>query len=277
MSETEQVPASAAEIEEVIQELEAYRQRIINDAVAIAKKVKIPKKVAIENLKQNPEIIKIEAALQELRPQHNQQSTINNFSITSVELSDKVKDLITKARIVSFATWESSHPPEYIQIFQLADDESRYLTDRDLEKIHKISSSSPNSRFPQPLTKAKFLRDNATDIVAEARAKVLTQYPNLTSPGGDLYPPARAEACWRDFWHFLRCITYGVTGENTQFTSEEGLKNMELLYQELGVPLDAMVLGLESLKTASLNRLPDHQDGLSPYFDHLISKLKSFN
>jgi hypothetical protein len=52
---------------------------------------------------------------------------------------------------------------------------------------------------------------------------------------------------------------------------------MQLLYRELRVPLDAMVLGLENLKAASLKRLPDRQQTLAPYFDHLLTKLSSFS
>lgn len=68
------------------------------------------------------------------------------------------------------------------------------------------------------------------DIVSEAREQVLAEYPNISGTGGELYPPVRAEACWRDFWHFLGCITYGIAGNTAEFTSDEGLHNMNLLY-----------------------------------------------
>ena len=59
--------------------------------------------------------------------------------------------------------------------------------------------------------------------------------------------------------------------------SEEGLKNMNLLYQELNVPLPAMVLGVESLKMASLKRSSDEKiQEITACFDHLIEKLKTF-
>ncbi len=52
---------------------------------------------------------------------------------------------------------------------------------------------------------------------------------------------------------------------------------MQLLYQELHVPLDAMVLGLEGIKTASLKRVdPSQEEKLAPYFDHLITQLSQF-
>lgn len=191
----------------------------------------------------------------------------------TTQLSERVKELIAKARIVSFANWQDSHASEEIQLFQSADDQARYLTDADLEQIQTLSPQAKRLS-----STAQLLRDCAAEIVSEAREQVLAQYPNLTKPGGCLYPPERAEACWRDFWHFLRCITYGIAGGSTQFTSSEGLGYLNLLYQELRVPLEAMVLGLESIKVASLKRLATgEQENIAPYFDHLITQLKQFS
>ncbi len=190
----------------------------------------------------------------------------------TIQLSEHVKELIAKARIVSFASWKGSYPPEVIQLFQAADDESRYLSDEDLEQI--LAASSEAESF---ISTVRLLRDRAPEIIYEARAQVLTQFPNITQPGGGLYPPKRAENCWRDFWHFLRCITYGIAGGSSQFTSSEGLHHMNLLYQELQVPLDAMVVGLEGIKAASLKRVSDLEaENLAPYFEHLITQLKAF-
>lgn len=193
--------------------------------------------------------------------------------MTKPQLSEKVRELIQKARIVSLATWESTHPAEAIQFFQTADDAGRYLTDEDLQHIQAIV---PNSSEFIPI--ARQLRDQVNDIVNEARATVLNTFPNISQPGGGLYPAERADACWRDFWHFLRCITYGIAGQHTDYTSIDGLHYMQLLYQELQVPLDAMVVGLEGIKAASLKRVaPEQQVNLVPYFDHLIEKLKQFH
>ncbi|MBF2018671.1 MAG: phycobilisome protein [Hydrococcus sp. C42_A2020_068] len=189
-----------------------------------------------------------------------------------MQLSERAKQLIPKARIVSFATWKNHYPSEVIAIFQKADDEGRYLTDEDIERIKTLSSETLVS-----LERAKLLREKATEIVSEARKKVLERFPNITQPGGDLYPPERAEACWRDFWHFLRCISYGIAGQSTAYTSQEGLNNMQLLYQELRVPLEAMVLGLENLKCFSLKQFQGEElENIAPYFDHLIEKMKQF-
>lgn len=190
-----------------------------------------------------------------------------------MQLSERAKQLISQARIVSFATWKNLYSDEVIAIFQDADNQSRYLTDEDLERIKNI-----HPHLSLMLEKARLLREQAPNIVAEARKKVLADFPDITEPGNDLYPPERAEACWRDFWQFLRCITYGIAGNSPQFTSPEGLKNMELLYQELRVPVAAMLCGLEQLKKVSLQHFnSEDRDLLSLSFDHLISGLKTFS
>ncbi len=188
------------------------------------------------------------------------------------QLSEKIQELIQKARIVSFATWHNTHPAAAIQRFQIADDQGRYLTDEDCQQLQNFVPDTA-----QLILVTQILRDRVNDIVDEARTEVLKTFPHITQPSGGLYPPERAEACWRDFWHFLRCITYGIAGGHTDYTSAEGLHYMQLLYQELQVPLDAMVVGLEGIKAASLQRVePQQQEMLVPYFDHLIKQLKQF-
>jgi hypothetical protein len=190
----------------------------------------------------------------------------------ALQLSEKVKELIQKARIVSFATWQDTHSAEMIQRFQTADDQSRYLNDEDFEDL------AAHSTDPEQVMAAKLLRDRVQEIVDEARSGVLEKFPDIMEPGGGLYPAERATACWRDFWHFLRCITYGIAGQRTDYTSAEGLHHMQLLYQELQVPLEAMVVGLEGIKAASLRRVAAEQRSkLVPYFDQLIMQLKQFN
>ncbi len=190
-----------------------------------------------------------------------------------MQLSERAKELIPKARIVSFATWKNLYSDEVIAIFQATDNRSEYLTDEDLESIQNLVPD-----ISLILAQVRLLREQAPNLVANARAKVLADFPNIVEPGNDLYPPARAEACWRDFWHFLRSVTYGIAGNNPDFLSQEGLKNMELLYQELGVPIPAMLCGLEQLKIVSLQQFSlEEQDLLGINFDRLITSLKQFN
>ena len=187
-------------------------------------------------------------------------------------LTEKVKELIKKSRIVSFHNWSKTYSSEVVAIFQQADDQSRYLTDEETEKLQSI-----NPDLKKSLLQAQVLRDSATEIINNARAEIMAAYPNITEPGGGLYPPMRAEACWRDFWHFLRCISYGIAGQQTNYTSSQGLGYMEQLYQELQVPLDAMILGLENLKIYSLKQFSSAEaENLASYFDVLIDQMKKF-
>ncbi|AOY83654.1 MULTISPECIES: acetyltransferase [Moorena] len=71
MSESQEAKPSAAEIEEVITELEKYRERLVNDVMKIAQKLKLPKKAVMAQIKNHPEIVKIDTALENLRPQES--------------------------------------------------------------------------------------------------------------------------------------------------------------------------------------------------------------
>lgn len=182
----------------------------------------------------------------------------------TASLSPEVKALIAKARIVSFAGWSEQYGAARVAQLQAADDSQQYLSDEALQGL-------PGAAI------AKTLRDRAADLVDQARAEVLAQFPQITEPGGGLYPPLRAEACWRDFWQFLRCVTYGIAAQRQDYTSATGLAYMEQLYQVLQVPLDAMVCGIKALKAASLQTLTAEQAAkTAPYFDRLIHALEQF-
>lgn len=193
------------------------------------------------------------------------------------QLSDRAKELIPKARIVSFAALtEKQWTVNAVAIMQAADDGGRYLSDEDLAELAAAVPGLSLEVDSADFAIARYLRDHSTEIVTTARQLVLQRYPGITEPGGDLYPAIRAEACWRDFWHFLRCITYGIASASQDFTSAEGLHYMNLLYQEMQVPLLAMVTGLEALKAESIKQLPDEAEAIAPYFDHLITKMRVF-
>ncbi len=190
-------------------------------------------------------------------------------------LTAAVQELIINARIMGFESWQSTYPERAIAIFQMADDQSQYLTDAELAELAQLL---PATAAVMPVV--QLLHDRAAEIVDAARATVLEQFPQILAPGGGLHPAERADACWRDFWQFLRCISYGIAAGQVQYTSDVGLAYMRQLYQALDVPLDAMVVGLEGVKTASLTRIammPDPPSDLTPYFDHLIDRLKCFD
>ncbi|MEM6450573.1 MAG: hypothetical protein AAF703_09695 [Cyanobacteria bacterium P01_D01_bin.105] len=71
---------SQAEIASVIAELEQYRDRLIEDFTNTAKKAKLPKSMVMAQLKNHPEIVKIDASLAQLRgaaPNQNTQPAAN--------------------------------------------------------------------------------------------------------------------------------------------------------------------------------------------------------
>jgi hypothetical protein len=58
---------TAQELVEVIEEFEQYRERLLTETIATAQKAKLPQKTALAKIE--PELAKIDAALQNLRTQ----------------------------------------------------------------------------------------------------------------------------------------------------------------------------------------------------------------
>lgn len=69
-------PVTAAQIAEVIQEFEQYRERLIHDMTAAAQKAKLSKSKLMSNLE--PELAQIDATLDHLRTQYAALSTPPN-------------------------------------------------------------------------------------------------------------------------------------------------------------------------------------------------------
>jgi hypothetical protein len=63
---TEEV--TAAELEEIIVELQKYRDRLVNDTTEAIQKAKLPKAKAMAQME--PELAKIDAMMQELHDRH---------------------------------------------------------------------------------------------------------------------------------------------------------------------------------------------------------------
>jgi len=69
---------SAEEVAGVVAELEQYRERLVEDFTATAKKAKLPKSMAMSQLKNHPEILKIDAALAKIRGEQTSQDAISS-------------------------------------------------------------------------------------------------------------------------------------------------------------------------------------------------------
>jgi hypothetical protein len=68
MSETETETVTAAELEEIIVELQKYRDRLVNDTTEAIQKAKLPKTKAMAQME--PELAKIDVMMQELHDRH---------------------------------------------------------------------------------------------------------------------------------------------------------------------------------------------------------------
>lgn len=79
-------------------------------------------------------------------------------------------------------------------------------------------------------------------LVKSARLAIEVEFPGIVEPGGALYPPERARACWRDLGQFLAAASAveSVGGR----IRPESIDKLTALYKELNVPLDAMLRGL---------------------------------
>ncbi|MDJ0635558.1 MAG: hypothetical protein QNJ34_20385 [Xenococcaceae cyanobacterium MO_188.B29] len=66
-SQSTNKPATAEEIAAVITEFEQYRERLLNETMAAAKKAKLPQKTALAQLE--PQLAKIDLTLEKLREQ----------------------------------------------------------------------------------------------------------------------------------------------------------------------------------------------------------------
>lgn len=67
-NQTAEVPSSAEEVAEVLAEFEQYRQRLVDDTIAAAKKAKMPKSEVMAKLE--PELAKIDGMIETLKQQY---------------------------------------------------------------------------------------------------------------------------------------------------------------------------------------------------------------
>lgn len=136
---------------------------------------------------------------------------------------------------------EKTVEPHLATLCAQAQQASRFLTNEEV-------STLPESAGTQA---AVLLGESVNTIISKSSEHVRKVHPGITEPGGGLYPPFRATACWRDFWQFVRVVSYGVAAGGVDVFSEEGMDIMERIYRELEVPLDAMITGVTSLKVQS--------------------------
>ena len=151
-----------------------------------------------------------------------------------------IRKLVREAKVLGLPS-RSDLPQTVRSILSAADTERRLLDADEIRALCNISGVEPKSLLS--------LQGQASSLVNLAREKLLLDQPELIQPGGALYPEARAEACWRDCYHFLRISFYAVAAGETDLTDPEGLKGLKRLYDVLGVPLRGLLFALKALRT----------------------------
>lgn len=159
-------------------------------------------------------------------------------------MDEKLRQLTAKAHILGLM-YDQSLPPSIRAIIRQADADARPLSDEELGIICVISTVNAEN--------LQRLQSKSSLIVASAKSRLLREDPGLVLPGGALYPEARAEACWRDCWHFLRVTIYAVAAGRPAFTQPGGVQGLSDLYRELAVPISSMALAIGFLKTEAIS------------------------
>jgi hypothetical protein len=159
-------------------------------------------------------------------------------------MDKRLRQLTAKARIVGLMH-DQSLPPSIRAIIQQADAEARPLSNDELGTICDFSTVNAEN--------LQLLQSKTPLIVTSAKSQLLREDPGLVLPGGALYPEARAEACWRDCWHFLRVTIYAVAAGRPVFTHPPGVRGLRDLYLELEVPINSMAQAVGFLKAEAIS------------------------
>jgi len=158
--------------------------------------------------------------------------------------AEQIKELARLSKVCGLSG-DTSLPEELRHLIHEADQNKRLLTDEEIRLCCGWSGLEA-----APLTA---LHKQASELVDRARADLLKEQPQLVQPGGQLFPQERAEACWRDCFHFLRVSLYGTALRRADVTDCDGIPFLVKLYALLDVPVPALLLALDCLRLHSVN------------------------
>ena len=153
--------------------------------------------------------------------------------------TDEIQRLAKRSRVLGLPQRQDITPRARMLLSQ-ADAEKRLLSTDEINELCHTSGADPQALIA--------LQREAQNLVNETKAYLLDQHPGLVKPGGALYPEHRAEACWRDCFHFLRVCCYAVAVAQPKFTNPQGMAALGELYAVLGVPVDGLLLALARLQ-----------------------------
>ena len=152
----------------------------------------------------------------------------------------QLQNLIAKANVCGLQK-HLNLPETSKLIIGKADQDKRQLTETEVNDLCSTSGMSA--------TVVLFVIENAQGYVDQSKQVLLKAHPSLVEPGGALYPPERAQACWRDCWNFLRVATYATATNTADCTDPQGIEAVRALYDQLRVPLEGMSMALTTLSS----------------------------
>jgi hypothetical protein len=185
--------------------------------------------------------------------------------------SPKVRELIKVANIFALPK-QNRLPEKCTKILESANKSKRLLSRKELNILCKNSHCKAK--------KLEEMQHRLPSLINEAKAILLRKQPEITEKGGSLYPKERAEACWRDCFHFARISIYGTAVGETDITDKEGLKAVHELYSILEVPVDALAICLKELQLKCREIYTERNERedirlLDGCFNHLAEKMNS--
>ena len=185
--------------------------------------------------------------------------------------SPEFKELVRKAEL--FGLYKNTQLQEaHRKILASANSDKRLLNTKEINTLCEKSQCNPE--------KLEELQRRLPQLINEAKEALIRKIPDITKPGGSLYPKERAEACWRDCFHLARISIYGTAAGNTNITDKQGLQAVQELYKILKVPIDALTLCLKELQENCKEIYSDcNEDAdlklLDGCFNHLVEKMES--
>ena len=171
---------------------------------------------------------------------HFQKQSRSSVSSTSAE---QIKELAQQSKVCGLSG-DRSIPGQIRDLIDEADQHKRLLSDEEIQLCCGWSGVEA-----APLIA---LQGQVSHLVDQSRADLLSEQPELVQPGGKLFPQLRAEACWRDCFHFLRVSIYGSALRRTDVTDSDGMRCLAELYALLDVPVPALLLALDRLRVHSV-------------------------
>jgi hypothetical protein len=185
---------------------------------------------------------------------------------------NRIQALVKAARVLGLHKRDAL-PDQIRKILAEADQQGRMLEKTEIELLCTRSKVDPDA-----LT---VLQSKANALVNQTKQLLITKQPELLAPGGALFPASRADACWRDCYHFLRVSCYAVAVGEPKLTDPKGIQGLQALYEALAVPIPALLFALAELRHLATETyrsiaFPKDVELLDAAIRELESKIKHF-